>query len=82
MLVVEDNPKKVADEEEDEEEKEKRQRMKRHVRRRVRPNTAGGQFLFQARPPTLSSEPETGHQERFAFRVELERETDFQQCLP
>ena len=48
LLVVEDNPKKVADEEEDEEEKEKRQRMKRHVRRRVRPNTAGGQFLFQA----------------------------------
>ena len=48
LLVVEDNPKKVADEEEDEEEKEKRQRMKRHVRRRVRPNTAAGQFLFQA----------------------------------
>ena len=48
LLVVEDNPRKVADVEEDDEEKEKRQRMKRHVRRRVRPNTAGSQFLFQA----------------------------------
>ena len=47
LLVVEDNPKKVVDVEEDDEEKEKRQRMKRHVRRRVRPNTAGSQFLFQ-----------------------------------
>ena len=48
LLVVEDNPKKVVDVEEDDEEKEKRQRIKRHVRRRVRPNTAGSQFLFQA----------------------------------
>ena len=27
----------------------------------------------QARPPTLSSDPETGHQEIFAFRVELKK---------
>ena len=45
-LEVVENSKNTVDEE-DEEEKEKRPRMKRQLKRRPRPNTAGSQFLFQ-----------------------------------